>query len=70
MIKSIKKLIQDFKDAGEFGEYDFRCKECGEIVNAMEQSGICPHIPVKEFIYGSENADADDDQKTEKTSEF
>lgn len=28
------------------------CKVCHKEFNAAKQAGICPHIPIQEFIYG------------------
>lgn len=31
------------------------CKECAMPFNAAKQAGVCPHIPIQDFIYGQNN---------------
>jgi rRNA maturation endonuclease Nob1 len=48
-------LINKLKKAREEKRFEVPCTKCGKIFNAQKQSGICPHIPIEEFIFGKKD---------------
>jgi C4-type Zn-finger protein len=48
----MKTLIERFKQWRKNRRYTVKCPFCNEKFNAHLQAGICPHIPIKEFLYG------------------
>jgi hypothetical protein len=48
MIKRLFELISKWRERRRF---TIRCAECKKKFNVKEQSGICPHIPIEQFIY-------------------
>jgi hypothetical protein len=61
----IKKLLEKFQQWRENRHFTVPCPECKKDFNAQKQSGLCPHIPIKEFIYGIDKASGDGDYTAE-----
>jgi Zn finger protein HypA/HybF involved in hydrogenase expression len=50
-ISVLRKYLADWEKRRQEKRFEFKCEKCGEIVNAKTQSGLCPHIPIEEFIF-------------------
>lgn len=47
-----KQLLTKFKTWRETRRMTVECHLCKLNFHAKNQSGLCPHLPIKEFIYG------------------